>query len=156
MHDVVSRLGLRPHPEGGFYREVFRSDLTLPLPRGVRATCTAIHFLLPAGAFSAWHRVRSDEIWVHHDGDPLELHLLDDAGAHTTLVLGRDHAAGELPSAAVPAGVLQAATPRGDRYALCACIVAPGFDFADFAMPARDALLRAFPAHAELVARFTR
>ncbi|MFZ5476091.1 MAG: cupin domain-containing protein [Myxococcota bacterium] len=153
---VVAALDLKPHPEGGYYREVFRSDLTLPLPRGTRATCTSIHFLLPAGAFSAWHRVRSDEIWVHHDGDPLELHLLDDTGRHTLHVLGRDHAAGQVPSVAVPAGLLQAATPRGERYALCACVVAPGFDFADFAMPSREVLSRAFPGKVELVERFTR
>jgi predicted cupin superfamily sugar epimerase len=156
VESVIAALQLQPHPEGGWYREVFRSDLTIPLPRGTRATCTSIHFLLAAGTCSAWHRVRSDEVWVHHDGAPLELHLLDDAGRHTLHVLGRDHAAGQEPSAAVPAGVWQAAAPRGDGYALCACVVAPGFDFADFAMPARAELLRAFPGQAALVSRFTR
>ena len=76
-NDVVRRLGLLPHPEGGFYRETYRSALTLDLPDGRRrAAATAIHYLLPAGAWSTWHRVASDEIWHHYDGGALRLHLL--------------------------------------------------------------------------------
>src|SRR5690349_16793956 len=106
---LADLLELQPHPEGGLYREVFRSTLTLPLPRGARATCTAIWFLLPADTFSALHRVRSDEVWNHHDGDPVDLHLLDDTGAHSVARLGHDYAAGETSLAVVPAGVWQAA-----------------------------------------------
>lgn len=155
---LVDLLGLSPHPEGGFYRETFRAPLALVgLPHGgPRAASTAIYFLLPAGTFSALHRVRSDEVWHHYDGDPLELHLIDDAGAHTTHLLGRDLAAGERPQLVVPAGVWQAAVPRGERWALAGCTVAPGFDFADFELPARAELIRRLPAHAELVARLTR
>lgn len=154
---LVKRLGLVPHPEGGFYRETWRSPLLLrDLPRGARAASTAIYFLLPAGTFSALHRVTSDEVWHHYDGDPLDLHLLDDAGSHTVVPLGRDLSRGERPQLVVPAGTWQAAVPRGERYALAGCTVAPGFDFADFEMPARAELVARFPAHAAVVAQLTR
>jgi predicted cupin superfamily sugar epimerase len=160
---LVALLDLAPHPEGGFYKETWRGALTLEglrtpdgFPRGPRAAHTAIYFLLPAGAFSALHRVASDEAWHHYDGDPVDLHLLDDRGAHTHVVLGRDVASGQRPQLLVPAGTWQAAVPRGERYALCGCTVSPGFDFRDFEMPTRGELLARFPAHAELVTRLTR
>jgi predicted cupin superfamily sugar epimerase len=156
--DLVERLSLAPHPEGGFYRETWRAPLVLEgLPHGTpRAASTAIYFLLPAGVFSALHRVRSDEAWHHYDGDPLELHELDDAGSHEVVVLGRDVRRGERPQHVVAAGKWQAAVPRGERYALCGCTVAPGFDFRDFEMPPRDELKRRFPQHAALVKRLSR
>lgn len=157
MNDEVTRiiheLGLSPHPEGGFYRETYRAPLVLEgLPHGApRAAHTAIYFLLPAGTFSALHRVKSDEVWHHYDGDPIDLHLLTDAGEHEVVALGRKR-----PQHVVPAGMWQAAVPRGDRYALCGCTVAPGFDFADFEMPARAEMLARFPRHAALVESLTR
>jgi uncharacterized protein len=155
---LVEALELRPHPEGGFYRETFRAALSLPRVFGeeTRAASTAIYFLLPAGVFSALHRVRSDELWHHYDGDPVELHTIDEAGSYKLLRLGKDLAAGEEPQRVVPAGVWQAAVPRGPRFALCGCTVAPGFDFADFEMPPRAALLARLPAHRELITRLTR
>jgi hypothetical protein len=157
---VVEALGLAPHPEGGFFRETFRAPLALPAPQGTRAASTAIYFLLPSGTFSALHRVRSDEVWHHYDGDPLELHLLEDgagAGAvHRVVLLGRDLARGECPQAVVPAGVWQAAVPLGARYTLCGCTVAPGFDFADFELPPRADLVARFPGARALVERLTR
>jgi predicted cupin superfamily sugar epimerase len=155
---LVDILGLLPHPEGGFYRETFRSSVTLAgLPDGApRAASTAIYFLLPAGAFSALHKVASDEAWHHYDGDPVDLHLIDDAGAHSVVRLGPDVARGERPQHVVPAGMWQAAVPTGDRYALCGCTVAPGFDFADFAMPSRAELVTLFPKLADVVAKLTR
>ncbi len=155
---LVKLLALSPHPEGGFYRETWRSPLTLAaLPHGsARAASTAIYFLLPAGVFSAFHRVASDEAWHHYDGDPLDLHEIDDAGTHTVVALGREVGRGQRPQHVVPAGRWQAATPRGDRYALCGCTVAPGFDFRDFEMPARAELVRRFPQHAALITRLTR
>ena len=153
---VVSALGLAPHPEGGFFREMFRAPLTVSAPQGVRAASTAIYFLLPAGSFSALHRVRSDEVWHHYDGDPVELYTLRDDGEAQVVRLGRDLARGDRPQVVVPAGLWQAAVPVGDRFALCGCTVAPGFDFADFEMPARALLLQRFPAVRELVERLTR
>jgi predicted cupin superfamily sugar epimerase len=153
---IMERLSLAPHPEGGFFRETFRAPLVIEAPQGLRAVSTAIYFLLPAGTFSAFHRVRSDEIWHHYDGDPLDLHTLDEGDAHGVTILGRDLARGEQPQHVVPAGVWQAAAPSGHRFTLCGCTVAPGFDFADFEMPARADLLRRFPMRRALVERLTR
>jgi predicted cupin superfamily sugar epimerase len=153
---VARALGLVPHPEGGFYRETFRSPLVIDAPQGGRAASTAIYYLLPAGSFSALHRVRSDETWHYYDGDPLDLHTIDDAGVHGVVRLGRDLAAGERPQLVVRAGVWQAAVTMGSRFTLCGCTVAPGFDFADFEMPSREELKRAMSHLADLVDELTR
>lgn len=154
---IVEALQLAPHPEGGFYRETFRSSLVLEgLPHGApRAASTAIYYLLPGGATSAFHHVRSDEIWHYYAGDPLELHTIDPYGRHEQIALGPDLARGERPQHVVPAGVLQGAFARG-RYTLCGCTVAPGFDFADWVLPSREELWLRFPAQRALIAALTR
>jgi predicted cupin superfamily sugar epimerase len=156
--ELIETLGLVPHPEGGFYRETFRATLTLEeLPHGRRTASTAIYYLLPAGAVSALHRVRSDEVWHHYDGAGLALHLLDATGAHTVARLGRNYAAGERPQHVVPAGVWQAAVPSGEGgFVLCGCTVAPGFDFADFEMPSRAELSERFPHLVPVIETLTR
>ena len=137
---MVRRLDLQPHPEGGYFRETFRSPLRLTLPDGrVRAASTAIHFLLPAGTWSTWHRVRSD-------GAPLRLYRL---GLEPILLERRT------PQAVVPAGVWQAAEPEGGA-ALCGCTVAPGFELEDFMLGSAAALVAEFPAEAELIRRLAR
>lgn len=162
MHDdtlaLIEHLSLRPHPEGGFFRETFRAPLNLTgLPHGSRRQAsTAIYFLLPAGTFSAWHRVSSDEVWHFYDGDPLDLHMIDETGRHTVIRLGRGIVNGQRPQAVVPAGVWQAAVPTGDRFTLCGCTVAPGFDFTDFELPERATLIELFPSQTALIERFTR
>jgi predicted cupin superfamily sugar epimerase len=153
---LVTTLGLEPHPEGGFFRETFRAPLIVAAPQGARAASTAIYFLLPAGSFSALHRVRSDEVWHHYDGDPVEIYTLHDDGSHQLARLGRDLSRGERPQVVVPAGVWQAAVPVGSTFALCGCTVAPGFDFADFEMPVRADLIATFPEVRELVEQLTR
>jgi predicted cupin superfamily sugar epimerase len=153
---VAEALGLAPHPEGGFFRETFRAPLAVAAPQGARSASTAIYFLLPAGSFSALHRVTSDEVWHHYDGDPVELHTLRDDGEARVVRLGRDLARGDRPQFVVPAGVWQAAVPVGTRFALCGCTVSPGFEFADFEMPSRAWLLERFPEARELVLRLTR
>jgi predicted cupin superfamily sugar epimerase len=155
VENLIALLDLRPHPEGGFYREVHRSEQRLELERGARAACTAIHYVLPAGAFSALHRVTSDEVWSWFDGDPLDLHLLHPDGRYERTSLGRDAAAGEVPLAVVPAGAWQGAGPATAGGAWCGCTVAPGFEFADFELGGRDQLLQAFPDQRELVRRLT-
>jgi uncharacterized protein len=145
--EVVRRLGLEPHPEGGYYRETFRSPSLLSLPDGrVRVASTAIYYLLPPGTHSAWHQVTSDEVWHHYDGGPLRLYVLGQ-GKHR---LDPAH-----PQAVVPAGAWQAAEPDGEAV-LCGCTVAPGFDFADFRMGDLDTLLRLFPDDAGLIRRLAR
>ena len=149
--DLITRLRLQPHPEGGHFRETFRSAQR---GSGGRSASTAIWYLLESGDFSSWHRVSSDEVWHHYDGAPLVLWMLTDAGLERT-VLGRDWAAGERPQAVVPAGVWQAAEPLG-AFALCGCTVAPGFEFADFELGSRAQLLERFPLQPEAITRLTR
>jgi predicted cupin superfamily sugar epimerase len=130
---LIGTLGLAPHPEGGYFREVFRSAATVDPDdgRGRRAALTAIYFLLVAGQFSRWHSVRSDEAWQFCEGDPLELLVFDAAAPRIERVgLGCD-AAATAALHIVPAARWQAARPLG-RYALATCTVGPGFDYADF------------------------
>lgn len=158
--EVIAELGLLPHPEGGFFSETFRAArLPLDLPeRGARSASTAIYFLLRAADFSALHVVSSDEVWHHYLGDALELHCFDDAGTHHRALLGPELEAGQRPQFVVPAGQLQGARVASGAhgYALCGCTVAPGFDFADFRMPARAELCAKLPQHRELVIALTR
>ena len=145
VNRIIELLGLVPHPEGGFYRETFRSS------------STEIYFLLPAEQFSAFHRLRSsDEIWHHYVGDPVELNTIDPDGVHRVTLLGPDFERGERPQAIVPAGTLQAAAVRGHRFALCGCTVTPAFEFTDFELPTRDELLAAFPRHEAVIRQRTR
>ncbi|MEU1546124.1 cupin domain-containing protein [Nocardia sp. NPDC005745] len=122
-------LDLAPHPEGGWYRETWRSpvEFTPEGYPGPRAAATAIHFLLLPGEQSAPHTVRSDELWLWHRGGPLAL----DIGGEV-VILGPDLERGQALQAVVPGGVSQSARPAGAEYVLVSCIVAPGFDFADF------------------------
>jgi predicted cupin superfamily sugar epimerase len=152
---TIDALALLPHPEGGFYRETFRSPRLVPTAAGPRAASTAIYFLLPAGTFSTFHHVSSDECWHHYDGDPVELHTIDAKGTHAIVLLGA-RASRHSPQHVVPAGAWQAAVPIGERFALCGCTVAPGFDFADFEIGGRIALLAAFPSLRATIERLTR
>lgn len=132
--EIIERLGLRPHPEGGWFGETWRE----PAPDGERPAGTAIHFLLAAGERSHWHRVDATEIWHFHGGAPLELTTSDgDAGPVMTRHLGMDLLAGERPQAVVPAGSWQAARSLG-AWSLVGCTVAPGFDFAGFELAPTD------------------
>jgi predicted cupin superfamily sugar epimerase len=146
----IERLGLKPHPEGGYYAETYRAAQTLPNGRPV---ATQIYFLLEHGNFSALHRLGSDEIWHFYLGDPLTVHLIEPAGSYRSLRLGPDHSF----QGVVPAGCWFGATvenPGG--YALVGCTVAPGFDFADFELAEREALSRLYPQHRALIERLTR
>jgi uncharacterized protein len=131
--DMIARLDLKPHPEGGHYRETFRD--TRHGANG-RSCSTAIYFLLRRGERSHWHRIDSVEIWHYYAGAALQLEIAEDGPPHT-LRLGADLAAGELPQAMVPARAWQAAESRGD-WTLVGCTVAPGFDFAAFEMAPPD------------------
>jgi predicted cupin superfamily sugar epimerase len=136
---LIERLGLEEHPEGGFFREHFRAAARV-VPedgRGARAALTAIHFLLPAGQVSRWHEVASDEVWIFQEGEPLELVCVEPGTLCVQqLRLGRA-SDGCAPAFAVPAGCWQAAWPTG-AFALVACAVGPGFDFADFRLLGDD------------------
>ncbi|MEV3920198.1 cupin domain-containing protein [Actinomadura coerulea] len=135
---TAEALDLLPHPEGGWYRETWRSDASFTPDGypGERASATAIYFLLPPGEESIWHTVRSAELWLWHGGGPLTLLLGGDgdrpAETPELIALGADVAAGQAPQAVVPPGVWQAARPSGDEEVLVSCVVSPGFDFEDF------------------------
>jgi uncharacterized protein len=155
---IVRLLGLVPHPEGGFYRETFRAEL-LPFElsgRGARSASTAVYFLLKGEDFSAFHRVRSDEVWHHYAGVTVELHTLENARGHGVELLGPGFERGEQPQFVVPKGVYQAARLSEPGFALCGCTVAPGFDFADFELPERAVLRNLFPAEHSIIDRLTR
>jgi predicted cupin superfamily sugar epimerase len=160
---LISRLRLIPHPEGGYYRETHASQMrvrhpaVVDLSRADRPAMTQIYFLLEEGDFSAFHRVRSDETWHLYLGGPLELHLIDQQGNYACHLLGADIADGQEPQITIPANSWQAARLEpGVPFALCGCTVAPGFDFADFAMANRTELELLFPDHQALIAELTR
>jgi uncharacterized protein len=125
--DIIARLDLKPHPEGGHYRETFRDHC---VSGDGRAHSTAIYFLLARGERSHWHRIDAAELWHYYAGDPLLLQIADDNGRRS-VALGSDLAAGEVPQAIVPAQAWQAAESSGD-WTLVGCTVAPGFEFAKF------------------------
>lgn len=125
--EIIRLLDLKPHPEGGHYRETFRDTRTV---EGGRAASTAIYFLLARGERSHWHRVDAAEIWHWHAGAPLKLQIANEANV-TTVILGMNFLAGERPQAAVPAGAWQTAESLGD-WTLAGCTVAPGFEFSGF------------------------
>ncbi len=131
--EIIARLKLIPHPEGGHFRETFRDSRC---DANGRAASTAIYFLLARGERSHWHRIDAVETWHHYAGDALTLQISDDAGTRT-LRLGPDIAQDEMPQAIVPAHAWQAATSVGD-WTLVGCTVAPGFEFAHFELAPRD------------------
>jgi uncharacterized protein len=138
--DTARALGLSPHPEGGWYKETWRSEVVFEVPgRGhKRPTGTAIYFLLRPGEESRWHVVRSDELWFWHAGGPLEMFVHEGGpvapGEATSIVLGPDVGAEQRPQVRVPGGFWQSARPVGSQEVLVSCVVSPGFDFDDFTL----------------------
>ena len=159
---IIRQLGLQPHPEGGFYRETYRSGETiaaaaLPPRYGKdRSLSTAIYYLLTPDSFSALHRLQSDELFHFHLGDPVTMLQLHDDGRGETIILGQDIAAGQQLQAVVPRSVWQGMflNDRG-RFALLSTTVSPGFDFADFEVGRRDALMRRYPSCMAMIERLT-
>jgi predicted cupin superfamily sugar epimerase len=131
--EIIARLGLQPHPEGGHYRETFRDRPD----GGGRGAMTAIYFLLQKGEKSAWHRVDAAEIWHYYAGDPLSVLISADGRSTITHALGPDLDAGQLPQVTVPPGAWQAAESRG-AWTLVGCTVGPAFEFAGFEMAAKN------------------
>jgi len=157
------KLGLEKHPEGGYFRQTYRSDVSISkdaLPggfTGARAVSTAIYFLLEGENFSAFHRLRSDEMWHFYAGSPLLVHVIDLSGKHSTIFLGGAPDVGQTFQAVVPAGCWFAShVADWKSWALVGCTVAPGFEFADFEMGKREELAGEYPQHRELIARLTR
>jgi uncharacterized protein len=155
--DWIRLLALDAHPEGGYYRETYRSAETISTAGGSRAISTAIYFLLPGDQVSALHRIRSDEVWHFYAGSALTLFVLHPDGRPERARLGPDAAAGERFQMLVPSGCWYgAAVDDPASWALVGGTVAPGFDFADFELGGRAALTREFPQHRAVIERLTR
>jgi predicted cupin superfamily sugar epimerase len=159
----IDRLSLSPHPEGGYYRVTYKSDLTIVqdvLPSGFhgnRFASTAIYFLIAQKDFSAFHRIASDELWHFYAGSGLVVYVIDPEGNYFELHLGDAFEAGEVFQAVVKGGCWFASRlkdPAG--FALVGCTVAPGFDFADFEMAKRSELVATYPKHRKLIEELTR
>lgn len=161
----IQKLGLQKHPEGGYYRETYRADLVLAkqaLPRqytGTRPASTAIYFLLDAENFSAFHRLRSDEVWHFYVGEALDVHVIEADGRYSKMTLGSDPEAGETLQAVVKARCWFASQVQAKdekSFALVGCTVAPGFDFEDFELAKRETLAHSYPQHRKLIYKLTR
>jgi predicted cupin superfamily sugar epimerase len=132
--EVVKLLDLQPHPEGGHFRETFRDAQTV---NGERAASTAIYYLLARGERSHWHRVDAAEVWHWYAGAALRLGIAEDRAPTRWIMLGGGITDGECPQAVVPAGAWQSAESLGD-WTLVGCTVAPGFEFSNFELAAKD------------------
>lgn len=132
---TAARLGLEPHPEGGWFRRTWAGSSPVDTPNGQRPSATCIHYLLTPGEHSAWHVVTSDEIWLWHGPGTLELALGGEGEAPSIpekILLGPDAEAGHLAQLVVPAGTWQAARLHGETEVLVSCVVSPGFSFDDW------------------------
>ncbi|WP_428330895.1 cupin domain-containing protein [Mucilaginibacter sp.] len=153
----INRLQLLPHPEGGYYKEVFRSaiEVTRQPSAVVKQACTSIYYLLEGNDYSGFHRLASDELWYFHKGAPLFVHVIDENGNHLTHELS-DTGSGSL-SLAVKAGLWFASEiPSGKDFTLVSCAVAPGFEFNEFEMAERHQLTTLYPQYAPLFEKLCR
>jgi predicted cupin superfamily sugar epimerase len=151
---LVQNLELLTHPEGGFYKETYRSQESIPTKDGDRNLMTSIYFLLTADRVSRFHRIRSDEHWYFHEGSCLTIHLLNNQG-HEKLELGPLSEKSK-PYHLVPANtIFGSSIEEQDGYALVSCVVAPGFDFKDFKLFGPEELLQDFPNHSEIIKQLT-
>ncbi|MEN6456062.1 MAG: cupin domain-containing protein [Prolixibacteraceae bacterium] len=155
-NEIIQHLQLLPHPEGGYYRETYRSTETLTTSEGKsRNISTAIYYLLENDDKSHFHRIRSDEIWHFHQKDPLEIFMISQEEM-VVKTLGNNFALGEVPQVVVPAGRWFAARVKNSSgYSLVSCTVAPGFDFTDFELATKENLIREFPHLKETIEIFT-
>lgn len=154
----ITSLDLMPHPEGGYFKEVYRATGTIEqsaLPAefsGARNYATSIYFLLKQGQKSSFHKINQDEGWFYQAGSSLTLHMISPDGLYSSVEIGQNIALGQHLQFFVPAGYYFAAESQGE-FSLVACTVAPGFDFADFVMPDADALVAEFPQHQAIIER---
>jgi predicted cupin superfamily sugar epimerase len=155
----IEKLKLLPHPEGGFYRETYRSggkySFSEATPfNGPRSYATAIYYLLRGRDRSKLHRIHSDELWFFHAGNPLTVHFFPEEGEPSSLTLGLAPDKGQVIQGVVPGESWFGAcceNPGEVSYALVSCVVAPGFDFSDFAFADKNVLLKKFPLHSEII-----
>lgn len=159
----VEKLELEIHPEGGFFKEIYRSEEAISkeaLPdrfSGKRAFSTSIYYLLKKRNISLFHRIKQDEIWHFYEGTALTIHCISEDGVYSKYVLGRNIEKGELFQVVVPAGNYFAAEVNDkESFGLTGCTVAPGFDFEDFELPERSELTGTFPQYRKIIKEFTK
>jgi uncharacterized protein len=159
----IEKLGLQKHPEGGYYKETYRSNEEIAhdsLPKrfsGCRNFSTAIYFLLVGTDFSALHRIKSDELWHFYAGSSLTIHVIEESGKYRPIKLGENFDEGEVFQAVVKAGDWFGATVNDpESYSLVGCTVAPGFDFNDFELGKGEDLIKCYPQYQSLIEKMTR
>lgn len=163
--EIIEQLDLQMHPEGGYFREVYRSEGQIPKNvldkrfSGNRNYGTSIYFLMTSGInFSAFHKINQDELWYYHYGATVRIHVISPEGEYYNILLGLDFEREALPQAVVPAEHWFAAEVlgNGEDFSLVGCAVTPAFDFDDFVLADRFHLSNMFPQHSKLIERFTR
>jgi len=160
--DIINKLNLEPHPEGGYFKEVYRaegeidsSSLTKDY-KGKRNYSTSIYFLLTSDSFSAFHRIKQDEIWHFYDGSPILLHVINEKGEHSQIIIGRDLLAGHHPQYVVPGGCWFATEVINENdFSFVGCTVSPGFSFEDFELRSEEYLTSLFPHNKEVISKLT-
>ena len=154
--DSINKLEMLPHPEGGYYKETYRSEeQTINKEGNKRNTSTAIYFLLENNNISRFHRIKSDELWFFHQGNAIEIVSIKN-NKLVSITLGNDIDKGEVPQAVIPANVWFASSVKdGSGFGLVSCTVAPGFDFADFEMAKQDELLQEYPMLESVIKKYT-
>lgn len=159
---LVDKLELLPHPEGGYFKEVYRSKQVIPQEAlkgfsGDRNFCTSIYFLLTSDNFSAFHRIKQDEIWHFYQGSTLLVHVIYQDGNYVCHEVGMDIENGQLPQLTVPAGCWFASSVKDlESHAFVGCTVAPGFDFEDFELAHKNELTELYPQHSKIIEELTR
>jgi predicted cupin superfamily sugar epimerase len=159
----IEKLGLRKHPEGGWFKEIYRSGEFIKkehLPErftSERHHSTSIYFLITIEEFSAFHRIKSDELWHFYEGSAITIHMIDETGKYSKVTLGKEIEKGEVFQYAIPQGVWFAATVDAENsFGLVGCTVAPGFHFEDFELGKREELVNMFPENKEVIQKLTR
>ena len=160
--EIIKKLNLKEHPEGGYFSETYRSTVSIPNKIlgedyiGNRTCSTCIYFMLTSEKFSAFHKINQDEIWHYYKGAPLKLHIISSDGDYSFVMIGNDFDKGEVPQYVVKGGDWFAAEVlEKNSYTLVGCTVSPGFDFADFVLPKREELIQLFPKHSKIMSQLT-
>lgn len=151
----IQQLDLAPHPEGGFYKRIYQSPINIETLNGERPLSTSIHYLLEQGDYSAWHRIKSDELWYYNDGGQLNIHTINQQGQLSTYTLGKD----DQLHVCISANTWFCAELSGESnspFILTSCVVSPGFDFEDFEMANTEDLVTIYPQHRDIICRLCR